>query len=165
MSCDYMNRREFVGLTTASIAGGVLGLGASAYAGNEMEGWNPDKPLITTGKKLNIQPVLMYRIPQRRPATSWKSWGGVQTEQAAAEEAERISRELTSLSAGADFPFDILPVAKVRTVEEALQVHKKDYDVIVVYPATGSGDLLRACFAKKKDKDTIIFARHRSGPA
>ena len=164
MSCNYMNRREFVGLTTASIAGGVLGIGTSAYAGNDSEGWNPDKPFISTGKNLNIQPVLMYRIPQRRPATSWKSWGGIQTEQDAAEEAERISRELSSLSAGADFPFDILPVAKVRTVEEALQVHKNKYDVIVVYPATGSGDLLKACFAREKDKDTIIFARHRSGP-
>jgi L-fucose isomerase-like protein len=164
MSCVYMNRREFVGLTTASIAGGVLGIGTSAHAGNDTEGWNPDKPLISTGKKLNVQPVLMYRIPQRMPATSWKSWGGIQIEQAAAEEAERISRELASLSAGADFPFDILPVAKVKTVEEALQVHKNNYDIIVVYPATGSGDLLRACFAREKDKDTIIFARHRSGP-
>jgi L-fucose isomerase-like protein len=165
MSCNYMNRREFVGLTTASIAGGILGISDSAQADSNTEGWNPDKPFIATGKKLNVQPVLMYRIPQRRPATSWKSWGGVQTEQAASEEANRISQELTSLSSDADFPVEILPVAKVRTVEEALQVHKNDYDVIVVYPATGSGDLLRACCAKEKDRDTIIFARHRSGPA
>jgi L-fucose isomerase-like protein len=159
-----MNRREFVGLTTAGIAGGVLGFSATAHANSNTEGWNPDKPLIATGKKLIVQPVLMYRIPQRRPATSWKSWGGVQTEQAAAEEAKRISQELASLSANADFPFEILPVAKVKTVDQALQVHKNDYDVIVVYPATGSGDLLRACFAREKDTDTIIFARHRSGP-
>jgi len=164
MSCSDMNRREFVGLTTASIAGGVLGFSAPAHANSSAEVWNPEKPLISTGKKLAVQPVLMYRIPQRRHATSWKSWGGVQTEQAVAEEAARISKELTSLSAGADFSFEILPIAKVKTVEEALQVHKNDYDVIVVYPATGSGDLLRACFAKEKDRDTIIFARHRSGP-
>ncbi len=164
MSCSDMNRREFVGLTTAGIAGGVLGFGAPAQANSNIQEWSPDKPLVATGKKLRIQPILMYRIPQRRHATSWKSWGGVQTEQAVAEEATRISQELTSLSADADFPFEILPVAKVRTVEEALQVHRNDYDVIVVYPATGSGDLLRACFAKEKDRDTIIFARHRSGP-
>jgi len=164
MSFSNINRREFVGLTTAGIAGGVLGFSTPVYFNSNTEGWNPDKPLITTGKKLIVQPVLMYRIPQRRHATSWKSWGGVQTEQAAAEEAKRISQELASLSANADFPFEILPVAKVRTVEETLQVHKNDYDVIVVYPATGSGDLLRACFAREKDRDTIIFARHRSGP-
>jgi L-fucose isomerase-like protein len=159
-----MNRREFVGLTTAGIAGGILGIGLPTSANSNTLEWSPDKPLIATGRKLCIQPVLMYRIPQRRPATSWKSWGGVQTEQAASEEAARISQELAVSSAGADFPFEILPVAKVRTVEEALQVHKNDYDVIVVYPATGSGDLLRACFAREKNRDTIIFARHRSGP-
>ena len=164
MSCNCMNRREFVGLTTASIAGGILGIGDSAHADSNTEGWNPDKPLIITGKKISVQPILMYRIPQRRPAISWKSWGGVQTEQAAAEETKRISQELSSLSAAADFPIEILPVVKVKTVEEAQQVHKKDYDVIVVYPATGSGDLLRACFASEKDRDTIIFARHCSGP-
>ena len=159
-----MNRREFVGLTTASIAGGILGLSAPALAKRKIEEWNPNKPLIATGKKLKVQPVLMYRTPERRQARSWKSWGGVQTEQAASEEAKRISKELKSLSTGADFPLEILPVAKVKSVEDALQVHKNDYDVIIVYPATGSGDMLRACFARVKDKDTLIFVRHRSGP-
>ncbi len=164
--CDCcMNRREFVGLTTASVAGGVLGLGTAAFANRKIEEWNPDKPFIVTGKKLKVQPVLMYRTPVRREQTSWKSWGGVQTEQAASEEAKRISKELNSLSAGADFPLEILPVVKVKNVEEALQVHRNDYDVIIVYPATGSGDMLRACFAREKDKDTIIFVRHSSGPA
>jgi L-fucose isomerase-like protein len=158
-----MNRREFVGLTTAGIAGSVLGLGAPAFANMKVDEWNPDKPFIVTGKKLKIQPVLMYRVPQRRHATSWKSWGDVQTEQAASQEARRISNELQSLSSNADFPLEVLPVVKVQTAEEALKVHKNDYDVIIVYPATGSGNTLRACFARQKDKDTIIFARHRSG--
>ena len=163
--CDCcMNRREFVGLTTAGIAGGVLGLSTSALANRKIEEWNPNKPLLVTGKKLRVQPVLMYRTPKRREATSWKSWGGVQTEQAASEEVKRISKELNSLSAGADFPLEILPVVKVKSTEEASQVHKNDYDVIIVYPATGSGDMLRACFAREKDKDTIIFVRHSSGP-
>jgi hypothetical protein len=159
-----MNRREFVGLTTAGIAGGVLGLGTSALAGRKTEEWNPDKAFLVTGKKLTVQPVLMYRTPIRREQTSWKSWGGVQTEQAASEEARRISKELKSLSTGADFPLEILPVVKVKATEEASQVHKNDYDVIIVYPATGSGDMLRACFAREKDKDTLIFVRHSSGP-
>jgi len=125
MCRNCMNRREFVGLTTASIAGGVLGFSVPAFADRKIEGWNPDKPLIVTGKKLRVQPVLMYRTSERRHATSWKSWGGVQTEQAASQEARRISKELNSLSARADFPLEILPLAKVKTAEEALQVHKK----------------------------------------
>jgi len=166
MCCSCMNRREFVGLTTASIACGALGLSTPALANRKIEEWNPNKPLLVTGKKLKVQPILMYRTPERRQATSWKSWGGVQTEQAASEEAKRISEELNSLSAGAllIFPLEILPVVKVQSVEETLQVHENDYDVIIVYPATGSGDMLKSCFAKEKDKDTIIFVRHRSGP-
>ncbi|MFH1716392.1 MAG: sugar isomerase [Planctomycetota bacterium] len=165
MCCSHLNRREFVGLTTAAIAGGVLGVGVStSSAGTKAEGWSPNKPFITAGRKLKVQPILMYRIPERRPATSWKSWGGVQTEQAASEEAERISRELNVLSAEAGFGIEMLPVAKVKTVEEASQVHKNDCDVVIVYPATGSGDMLKACFSPNKDKDTLVFLRHRSGP-
>ncbi|MHC4728210.1 MAG: hypothetical protein ACYS17_13395, partial [Planctomycetota bacterium] len=157
MCRNCMNRREFVGLTTAGIAGGILGLSTPAFAKRKVGEWNPDKPFIVTGKKLKVQPILMYRVSQRRHATSWKSWGDVQTEQAASQEAKRISNELKSLSSNADFPLEILPIVKVKTAEEALEVHKNDYDVIIVYPATGSGTMLRACFAKQKDKDTIIF--------
>lgn len=164
MCRNCMNRREFVGLTAAGIAGGALGFSVPAFANRQIEGWDPDKPLIVTGKKLRVQPVLMYRTSRRREKTSWKSWGGVQTEQAASEEAKRISKELKSLSTGADFPLEILPVVKVKSTEEASQVHRNDYDVIIVYPATGSGGMLKACFAKEKDKDTLIFVRHRSGP-
>jgi hypothetical protein len=164
MSGNHMNRREFVGLTTASIAGGVLGLGTSAVGGVKTAEWDPSRPLIVTGKRLSVQPVLMYRIPQKRWASSWKSWGGVQSEKTGAEEADRITKELNALSARAGFPINVLPVIKVKTPEEASQVHKNDYDVVIVYPATGSGDTLRACFARDKSKDTIVFARHRSGP-
>ena len=164
MSCGGINRREFVGLTAAGLFSGVIGRSALAAAGGGTDAWDPDRPLIVTGRKLNVQPVLMYRTFEPRQATSWKSWGGVQTEQAAAEEAERISKELDSLAAGADFPLKILPVVRVKAVKDAVEVHKNDYDVVIVYPATGSGDLLRACFAAKKDRDTIVFVRHDSGP-
>ena len=35
--------------------------------------------------------------------------------------------------------------------------------MVLVYAASGPGDLLKACFAPKKDRDTIIFVRHRTG--
>ncbi len=159
MSSYPVNRREFLGLTTATVAGGVLGLGRSASAGAGHDGWDAAKPLVHPGKALIVQPVLMYAVAQKRPATSWKSWGGVQTDQAAAAEAEKIASELKLL----DLPVEVLPVLKVKSVAEAAQVHAKDYDAVVVYAASGSGDLLKACFAPKKDRDTIVFVRHRSG--
>jgi L-fucose isomerase-like protein len=163
---NHISRREFVGLTTAGIAGGVLGLGVSSFAERttEAEEWDPDKPFVSSGRKLVAQPVLMYTTAQRQKATSWKSWGGVQTEETASEEANRISKELNLLSAQADFPLQILPVVKASSTEQASKVHNNDYDVVIVYAATGSGDMLRACFAKKTDKDAIVFVRHCSGP-
>ena len=164
MSCCDMSRREFVGLTTAGIAGGILGLRASAFAAGKTDDWDPNKAIAVTGRKLQVQPVLMYATTERKEHISWKSWGGVQTEQAASEEAKRISKELDLLCSKADFPLEILPTVKVKSTEEASKMHQADYDVIVLYPATGSGDLLRTCFAKDKSKDTIVFVRHRSGP-
>ncbi|HLB73753.1 MAG TPA: hypothetical protein VJJ98_07020 [Sedimentisphaerales bacterium] len=164
MPFENMNRREFVGLTTASIAGGVLGFGNSSVGGSVAESWDPNRPFATTGKPLTVQPVLMYRVSEKRQAASWKSWGGVQSEEAASEEAQRISGELKSLTGQADFPMHMHPVVKVKSLSEAQQVHKNDYDVVLVYAATGSGYLLKACLAQEKDKDTIVFVRHESGP-
>jgi len=159
MSSYPLNRREFIGMTTASFAGGVLGLGAPSAASAAGDGWDATKPFVRPGKALTIQPVLMYAVAQKRPATSWKSWGGVQSDQAASAEAQKIAGELKAL----DIPLEVLPVVKVKSAAEAAKVHEKEYDAVVVYAASGSGDLLKACCTPKKDRDTIIFVRHRSG--
>jgi len=165
MPSNEMNRREFVGLSVAGVTGGVLGLNAAAAGTAQRDAWDPDRPLVVTGRALRVQPILMYRVAQRREATSWKSWGGVQDDQAATDESRRITEELRALAAKAGFPIEMGPVAKVRSPEEAAQVHGKDYDCVIVYPATGSGDTLRSCFAPKKNRDTLVFVRHRSGPS
>ena len=104
----------------------------------------------------------MYRVAQPRQATSWKSWGGVQTDEAAATEAGRITNELQALASRAEFGLEILPVTKVQTVEQAQRARQADHDVMIVYPATGSGQLLQACAGN--DGKAILFVRHRSGP-
>ncbi|MEN6333896.1 MAG: hypothetical protein ABFE01_06510, partial [Phycisphaerales bacterium] len=166
MALDSVNRREFLGLTTAGIAGGVLGLNASASsARSDSQAWDPQKPLICTGRALVVQPVLMYQVAQKRPATSWKSWGGVQSDEAAATEAQKIDGELQALCSQAQFPLKVLPTVKVKSVAEAGKVHESEYDAVIVCAASGSGELLKACFTPKKDKDTIVFVRRSSGPA
>ena len=47
---------------------------------------------------LRVQPVLTYSIPQRREATSWREWGGLQTEADATAEKQRIRGELEALA-------------------------------------------------------------------
>ncbi len=96
MPFDSISRRDFMALSTVSVAG-VLGLGTSSPAQAGRDDWDPDKPLMRTGKPIIVQPILMYRVAEKRPMTSWKSWGGVQSDEAAAREAATIARELSAL--------------------------------------------------------------------
>ncbi len=164
MSSSDVNRREFIGLTTASVAGGVLGLNASTAGAPGRDEWDASKPFVCTGRALVVQPVLMYRVAQPRPATSWKSWGGVQSDEAAVAEVRQITEELHALSSQASFPVKVRPIVRVKSAGAAARVHENEYDVVVLYAASGGGDLLRACFAPQKNRDTILFVRRRSGP-
>ena len=159
-----MNRREFIGVATAGLAGAALGLPDSGRADAAADSWNPDRALEIGGEKLRVQPVLMYTTFQKREKTSWKSWSSIHTKQAAAEEAQRISKELAAMGGQARFPLEILPLATVTSVQEARKVHETDYDVVLLYPATGYGNVLTACWPPKADKDVVIFLRHKSGP-
>jgi hypothetical protein len=166
MGCCHMNRRSFLRRTTGAAAGLELSassLGAPAGAGQETAGgWSPEKPFESPGRPLTLQPILMYGVAVRREAASWKSWGGVQSDEAADREAERIAGELKALREKAGFRLEARPVAKVKTPEEAARACAGGQDVTIVYPATGSGGLLRACLSGKAGN--IIFLRHRSGP-
>ena len=147
-----LNRRSFVKSGCGGFAAGFL----SPLA------WDPSKPFLNLSKPLTIQPVFMYRIPQRKQQTSWKSWGGIQTEDAAAQERARIDRELASLARSSALPLKFLPVAPVTSPEQAAKIHESPHDVLLLYACTGSGQLLTSCISPRKD--SLIFVRHRSGP-
>ncbi|MEW6235549.1 MAG: sugar isomerase [Candidatus Omnitrophota bacterium] len=124
--------------------------------------WNPGERFLTWGKPLRIQPILMYASPQPREMTSWRSWGGVLSDASAAEEVERIAKELQVLKSKAEFPIELAPVQKAKTPEETAAILMGEFDAVLLYPASGSGRLLQACVAP--DRDALIFVRHRSGP-
>jgi len=161
-----MNRREFLGTTALLTAGAAVGVAVSGRASAvplwEPGRFDPGRPLVRIGKPLRVKPVLMYSLPKRREMASWKSWGGVQTEQAVNEEAERIAGELNDLASKAGFAFEVMPVARVTTPDASGAAKARDEgDVTIVYPATGSGNLLNACIP---ERGGIIFVRHASGP-
>ena len=160
MCCHHPNRREFMGMSAGAALVPASALGSAPTWNQDL--WDPARPLTTAAKPLKVQPVLMYHVSARKQQTSWKSWGGVQSEQSAEEEARRIAGELKALAAQAGFPMEVEPVAKVTSVETAMAARNPDADVTIVYPATGSGQTLRACIAD--EKRSIIFLRHRSGP-
>ncbi len=158
-----LNRRRFLGVTAAGLAGAGLGWPGRLRAAAS-EPWDPEQPLVIGGEKLKVQPVFMYTTFEKKEKTSWKSWSDINTKEAAAAEAERISKELAKLAAGAGFPLDLRPLFSVSSIQEARQVHDQDYDVLLLYPATGSAGQLTACFPPKPEKDLVIFVRHQSGP-
>ncbi|MGQ9590249.1 MAG: sugar isomerase [Planctomycetota bacterium] len=175
MCSRRMPRREVLN----AAAGGLAGAGALAAAGVEAggtgrpgaeaaggvwarEAWRPEAPLLVAGKPLRVQPVLVYAVRERREAASWKSWGGVQSEAAAEAEVARIAEELRALERAAGFPLEIAAAAKVRSPEEAERSRASPRDVTIVYPASGSGDLLVG--SVPESGPSLIFVRHRSGP-
>ena len=162
MTISCLNRRHFLHLSALGVAGGCLARHTFAWAADPIGGWDPTRPLLDSAKSLRVQPVLMYRLPVRQEQTSWKSWGGVQTEDAVCEEITRIEKELSDLRLECEFKVQFNPVLKVQTPDDAARVHESEHDAVLVYACTGGGDLLRACFSP--GKDTLIFVRHRSGP-
>jgi hypothetical protein len=157
-----MNRREFMGVTALGVT--AAGLAVASPARNSVPNeWNPDNALLRTGKPLVIQPILLYSLSQRREQTSWRPWGGLHKEQDIAEEVDRITGELQAMRKETEFELEVLPVVKVRNVEEASRIREaNNYDVPIVYAASGWTDALEACFSDKRNN--LIFLRHRSGP-
>jgi hypothetical protein len=155
------NRRDFIASVSALTVGGMLlpSMNASGAAGSP--GQPPRRHIERQG--LRVQPVLTYEIPQRREATSWRSWGGIQTEEQASAERGWITQELAKLRAQADFPIEFNQVAMVRNAAQAAQAAQGEFDIMLIYGAGGGGDLLEKLSVPKKWN--LMFLRHSPGPA
>jgi len=155
-----VTRRLFLQGVGAATVGGValstLDLRAADDPGLPRRGPIPRRPI-------SVQPVLTYEVPQRREATSWRPWGGIQTDADANQEKARIERELLEMVRGADFPVEVRPVQAVKTAESAANLAGGDHDVMMIFGAGGWLDILEALSAK--DKWNLMFLRHDPGPA
>jgi hypothetical protein len=153
-----VTRRDFLftagALTVGGLAFSAVRLGAADEAAPDHR-----KP---THIPLKVQPVLTYHLPQRRQATSWREWGGLQTEKDVEAEKANITVELSKLAAQADFPLNVLPLATVQSVEQAAALAKGEHDVMLIYAAGGSGQILEALTVK--EKRNLMFLRHQPGP-
>ncbi len=150
-----LSRRGF--LTTAALGGSMLGgLSWAALAA----GGKSELPMPAPRKPLKVLPILVWDHPQPRPMSSWRSWGGIHTPEAAAEEVARITKELAGLKQKADFPVEFADVASVnRIAQVAKSPQVEAADVLIVY---GAGIAIDGC--EKLGRDVILFQRHRSGP-
>jgi hypothetical protein len=148
MSCCKMTRRELL------ISTGALPLAAAAQSGSTLK---PGERRV-----LRVQPVLIYQLFQRRAQTSWRPWGGLFGEKEVAEEKLRINGELASIAASAGYPVEFLPLREVTSADAGKAVANGEYDVLLLYPASGSVRLLESVV--RPDAWTVVFLRHRSGP-
>lgn len=140
------------GLSVAMSSGGRVAGAVAAVSGQP----------LPKGRALRVQPALMYHLEQPQEKTSWRSYGGLCTEQDITVEMERIKGELTRLTSEAEFPLEILPLARIRNEDKAKKVAATDADVIVLYAASGWTNLVNAVAAAKAPM--VMFIRHKSGP-
>lgn len=155
-----INRRHFLHRVGAAAVGGLAlatpDLNATEDLGLPRRGPLPRKPIT-------VQPVLTYEVPQRREGTSWRSWGGIQSDADASQETARIEQELAAMRKSADFPLEIRPVQAIRTAEPVANLARGDHDVMLIYGAGGGLDLLETLCAR--NRWNLMFLRHDPGPA
>jgi len=149
-----LDRRTFLG---AAALGGValsgLTWSALAAAGDDLPAAPARKPLV-------VKPVFVYSTYTPRPQTSWRPWGGIQTQADADQELTRIQGDLEKLKAQSDFPLDVLPVAAVQNTKQLdALADVAGADALLIFAAGGRLDDL-----PKLGKHVIIFIRHQSGP-
>jgi hypothetical protein len=155
-----LSRRKFLkiagGSTLSAVA--ISGLSWPALAGSDFKENNG-----ILRQDLIVKPLLVYSTPEYQHQSSWRSWGGIQTEKDAGEEIIRIKGELDQLKSKADFPVTFLPVAGIRNLADIERIRDLDTaDVFLVYAAGGWMDTFETLH--KKNKDMIFFCRHKSGP-
>ena len=151
-----LSRRTFLGAVGGAAA--LTGLSWSALRAAE-----PGVAPAPGRKPLVVQPFFVYTTYKRRHQTSWRSWGGIETQQDVDKELAHIQDELKKLRAEADFPLEFRPLAAVRHGGEVAQVGTAaEADAMLIYAANGSGSAFDAI--AKLGKPIVFFLRHRSGP-
>ncbi len=151
-----ITRRGFLGGAVASSAA-FAGLAWASAAPAHVRGDPPPR------KPLKVKPIFVYNVATPRPQTSWRHWGGIETQAQADEEAARIRQELDALQGEADFPLEFLPLAAIRSARE-LEDHPdvEQADTLLIYAAGGGTGDYNAL--GNLGKDLIFFVRHQSGP-
>ncbi len=152
-----LSRRGFMGGMSVAALGGVALSGLTwsklAAAGPELNSAPQRRPLV-------VKPVFIYQTYKRVHQRSWRSWGGIETQENADKEVLAIKGELEKIAEKADFPVKFLPLTATKNAAKIGEdPDVKAADVVLVYACAGD---LRPFAAL--EKDCIFFVRHRSGP-
>lgn len=157
---NEISRRKFVQMTGTGTLGIIALQGLSWKVLADGKPFNDYTPVR---KPLIVKPVLTYEIPVKREKTSWRAWGGIQNENDAKAEVNRINGELKEMKSKADFPLDFLPVSEIRNRQDLAGIKDiENADIVLIYAAGGGMNI----FAELNNtgKNIIFFCRHKSGP-
>ncbi len=155
-----VSRRDFMlGMGAAAAVTGLAGAQGAAQAEDARAAAGPK---TAPASQLVVQPVFTYGIPQRKEQTSWRPWGGIQTPAQAAEEKARIEKELREMVAANGLAVKMLPLAEVRTPNEAKAVKQTACDAMLVYASGAGRDAIEALI--DPDRANLFFLRHSPGP-
>lgn len=166
--CPCCQSGESEGVTRRGFLGGMGGaaIGGMALASlslSELMAADDQVPSPPARRPLVVKPILTYAVPKPRPKSSWRPWGGIQTQQDAEAELVRIKGEIDKLQAGADFPVQFLPPSAIRDAKELSGIADvAAADTIILYAAGGPSSVYRQF--REQGKDVIFFVRHKSGP-
>jgi hypothetical protein len=157
---NEITRRQFVRVA------GTGALGTVALSGLSWSDLSTGLSIDESAKNrrpLVVKPVLTYEIPEHRDQTSWRAWGGIQTEKDAVGEIARITEELKTLKAKTDFPVEFLPVSGIASKKDLNTLGDTgSVDLYLIYAAGGGMDMFETL--NNTGKNIIIFCRHKSGP-
>ncbi len=160
--CDHASESPN-GVSRRAFLGGAAALGGVALTGLTWKGLAAAEPEVlkpAARRAIRVKPVLVYSTYKPAPQTSWRSWGGIQTQEDADAEVKRIQGEVDLLKIKADFPVEFLPVSAVKnSAELSANADLEKTDVFLVYAAAGDLNAFQ-----KLGKDCVFFLRHKSGP-
>jgi hypothetical protein len=157
-STTSISRRGFLGGLASVAALSNLALAISSQAQSRSTKSVSSGKVLPRGAALRIKPVLTYQIEKRQEKTSWRSYGGIQTQRQVNEEAGRIRTELNELESKAEFPIEVLPLALMNNDQKADEAAGADCDVLLVY-AAGGWQVYKLAASKTPN---IMFLRHKS---
>lgn len=160
--CGESPPTDPAGVSRRAFLGGLGGVALTGLTWRSVSAAGPEVPSPPGRRALRVQPVFTYSTYRPVPQRSWRPWGGVQTEDDARKEEQRIRGELAAIEKGADFPLEMLPLASVRSGGEVKALEgAKQADVLLVFASNGGNAIHEL---GKMGKDVIFFVRHRSGP-
>ncbi len=157
-SATDMSRRGFLRGLVGTVALSGLTSAATLQVRSVLAGPLALGTGLPCGTALQVKPVLTYQIEKPKDKSSWRSYGGLQTQEKVDEEARRIRTELKELASRAEFTVEVLPLALVDSDQKADEAARAECDVLLVYAAGGSQVYKLA----NSEKPKVMFLRHKS---